>query len=138
MTGNFHERFRESDVEPPSERATGIVFACVAFLIAALSYANPVAATAALAVSAAFALTSWLRPGLLAPLNRAWFRLSLILNRLVNPVVMLLIYAAAIVPTGLVMQALRDPLGAKRVTGRASYWSKRERDAAGGSMSNQF
>ncbi len=138
MTNNFHEHFRESEVAPPSERATGIVFACVALLIAAFTYTNPFVAAPALALSAAFALTSWLKPAWLAPLNRAWFRLSLLLNRVVNPIVMLLIYAVAIVPTGLIMQALRDPLSARPARGRASYWHERDPDEARSTMSNQF
>jgi len=138
LSNNFHEHFRDTEVIPPSERATGIVFACVALLVAAFSYATPTVAGPALAVSAAFALTSWLRPAFLAPLNRAWFRLSLLLNRVVNPVVMLLIYSVAIVPAGLVMQVLRDPLAAKRPRERSSYWRDRDPIEVGGTMSNQF
>jgi Mn2+/Fe2+ NRAMP family transporter len=138
LTSNFHEHFRESEVAPPSERATGIVFACVALLIAAFAYSNPFIVGPALALSAAFALTSWLKPALLAPLNRAWFRLSLLLNRVVNPIVMLLIYAVAIVPTGLIMQALRDPLSTKPQRGTDSYWQVRDPDENRSTMSNQF
>ncbi len=136
--GDFHERYADAAPAPPSDRSTGLVFAGVAALIAVLSRANPAIAVPALIASLAFALASWLRPGLLAPLNRAWFRLSLLLNRVVSPLVMLLLYALAIVPAGLLMQRLRDPLGASRAPGSATYWSARGSEAAPGSMINQF
>ena len=138
VKGNFHESFRDAPPAPPSARATGLVFAAVALIVAALFYGSPKVWGTALVLAVAFALTSWLRPGLLEPLNRAWFRLSLLLNRIVNPLVMALIYLVAIVPSGLIMQLLRDPLGAKRSPERTTYWSERKPSGENQSMTQQF
>ena len=89
------------------------------------------------AASAATLATAFLAPAWLAPLNRAWFKLALLLNRVVSPVVMFVIYAGVIVPFGLVMQLLRDPLAAKRPE-RASHWIDRSQSSPMTSMRDQF
>lgn len=139
MARNFHEAYQQGEVPPPSERSTGIVFACVALVVGAFFYSNLTVLGICLALAAAFGLVSWLRPKLLGPLNYIWFRFSLLLHRIVNPVVMLLMYVVAIFPFGMVMQLFRDPLRAKPDKDLASYWIEKpadEREKA--SMNNQF
>lgn len=139
MSRNFHEEYRHEDVEPPSERSTGLVFACVALIIGAFFYDNLVVLASWWAVAAVLALVSWRIPKLLGPLNRVWFRFSLLLYRVVNPVVMLLMYVVAIIPFGLIMQLIRDPLRAKPRKELTSYWvEKPAEDREKTSMTNQF
>jgi hypothetical protein len=57
----------------------------------------------------------------------------------VNPIVMGLLYVVAIVPFGLVMQLLRDPLVRKRRPVAATYWvDLTATDEPKSSMKNQF
>jgi hypothetical protein len=66
-------------------------------------------------------------PARLAPLNRAWTRLGLILFKVVNPVVLGLIYLTTIVPIGVFMRLTgRDLLDLKLDRQAASYWVVRE------------
>ena len=139
MARNFHEEYRHEDVPPPSERSTGFVFACVALIIGAFFYDDLMVLALCWAVAAVLALVSWRVPKLLGPLNRIWFRFSLLLHRIVNPVVMLLMYVVAIIPFGMVMQLIRDPLRAKPGKGLESYWiEKPAEDREKTSMTNQF
>ncbi len=138
MRGNFYERYNEEEAAPPSERATGVVFACFSALIGAFAYGNIAISATAWIVAVAFALLSWLAPQTLGPLNRAWFSFSLALNRIVSPIVMLAVYLVAIVPIGLAMQLVRDPLRAKRAGARSSYWIARDDEDHKSSMTNQF
>ncbi len=138
--GRHHERLDDTPPPMPSERATGLIFATVS-MIAALLLRHFPATTWTLAASSLGFLTlalAW--PGALAPLSRAWFRLALLLNRFISPVVMFAIYATAIVPSGLIMQRLRDPLQPKRRGDRQSYWIERAADAgpSSSSMRDQF
>ena len=66
-------------------------------------------------------------PARLAPLNRAWTRLGLLLFKVVNPVVLGLIYLTTIVPIGLPMRLRRRDLLSLRSTGRprATGWCGR-------------
>ena len=94
----------------------------------------------AFGVAGAFLAVALVRPAWLAPFNRAWFKFGLLLQRVVNPLVMAVIYFAVVTPTGLVMRALgKDPLRLRYDPDAESYWIHRdppgpERE----SMKNQF
>jgi len=139
MAKNFHEQFEGEVVEPPSERSTGFVFAGVSLIAAVLWRDDPAVLTGLIALAGGFVVSSLARPSLLRPLNLAWFRLSLVLNRIMSPVILFVLFAVAIVPFGLVMQMVRDPLRKKRPAEAASNWEVREAGApARSSMRNQF
>ena len=93
-----------------------------------------------LIVAIAFAVVALSYPRLLAPLNRIWFRLGVALHRVINPIVMSLIYYCAVVPTGLILKLLgKDPLRLALDRQAASYWIVRKPPGpAPGSMSKQF
>jgi len=92
------------------------------------------------AVALVFLTIAWRTPRLLAPLNRVWFRLGLLLHHAINPVVMGLLYGAAIIPIGLFLRASgKDLLRLKRDHAAKTYWISREPPGpARGSMSKQF
>jgi Saxitoxin biosynthesis operon protein SxtJ len=65
-------------------------------------------------------------PARLAPLNRAWTQLGLLLFKVVNPVVLGVIYLTTVVPIGLTMRLMgRDLLNLKLDRQAASYWVMR-------------
>ncbi|MBM3559120.1 MAG: hypothetical protein FJX53_04390 [Alphaproteobacteria bacterium] len=67
---------------------------------------------------------SW--PAALAPLNRLWTQLGLLLFHIVNPIVMGAVFFVAVAPTGLIMRALgKDILRLRRDPAAASYWIAR-------------
>lgn len=131
----------KDDVQIGSEKGFGIVFAVV-FLIVAL-WPLPFGGTVrlwALAVAAALVGIAYLVPRLLRPFNLVWFRFGLLLHKIVNPVVMGLIFFGAVLPTGLLMRLFgKDPLRLGFDKDAASYWI--DRDPPGpdpSSMRNQF
>jgi len=125
----IHEDYhRDDEVKGSSDRAFGLVFAVVFALLGLwplLGGAGP--RIWALAVAASFVLPALLRPGLLAPMNRLWLKLGLLLHRIVTPLVMGLIFYTTVTPIGLAMRlAGKDPLGRRFEAGRTSYWIERE------------
>lgn len=139
MKKNFHEAFTEGEIELPSDRSTGIVFAVVALIAAYFLRAIQPAMLTALALSAAFAVVSFAYPSILRPLNIAWFRFSLLLNRIISPLVMGLIFFLVILPFGLMMRVWRDPLLKKPKKDRETYWIPRtQAEGENTSMKNQF
>jgi len=141
MHKNFHESFGHSAaVEPPSERSTGLVFACVALVVAVLWRHTPTVLWTSVGVAAALAGVGLVAPRLLKPLNLLWFRFGLLLHRVVNPLVMLAMFAVVFVPGGLIMRLRHDPLRSRPARGPgASYWIERQPGPKGaGSMANQF
>ena len=140
--GGLHEDLaRDEEVIGASDRGFGLTLAAVCGLVGAVrlgfGYDHAVWWLGAAAVALGFALV---RPTALAPLNRVWLRLGLLLYKVVNPVVMGLVFFTTVVPIGLVMRALgKDPLRLKRDPDAASYWIARDPPGpAPDTMKNQF
>lgn len=138
MASNFHEQYEQHEAPLPSERSTGLVFAAVALIVAWLWRANATALYGALTAAVAFAAVSLLAPRLLRPLNIAWMKLAMLLNRIMSPVIMAVLFLIAIVPAGLIMQLCRDPLRRRRPKSAETYWIERQTLSPPGSMTNQF
>jgi hypothetical protein len=105
-----------------------VVFAVVFLLIAArplLSGAGP--RWWSVGVSAAFAAVALLSPGLLAPLNRQWIKLGLLLGKVVSPIALGVLFFGIVSPIGAVIRLTGgDPLRLKRNAAAKSYWLPRE------------
>ena len=93
-----------------------------------------------LAIAAAFAVVAFIRPGLLTPLNKLWTKFGLIIHRVVNPIVMGLVFYLTITPMGLVMRLFgKDLLNLKLDPNRKSYWIERQPPGpAPDTMKHQF
>ncbi|MGH6931334.1 MAG: SxtJ family membrane protein [Dongiaceae bacterium] len=145
MTGSHsdsHEDFdREEDVAHSSNRSFGLTFTAVFLVLAALSWWRdgdlwPYFGGIALGFLAAALLV----PNVLARLNRLWARFGLLLHRVVNPVVMGLLFFLTITPIGLVMRlAGKDFLRLRFDPAAPSYWIDRVPPGpAPESMRNQY
>jgi hypothetical protein len=140
MPNNFHESLsRERAIEIGSNRSFGFVMAVACLVIAGLGFWAgstrwPIWVVAALA----FTSTAWLWPSLLYPLNRAWFRLGLVLHRIVNPLVMGLLFFVVVTPIGLLMRLCgKRPLGLEFRRDATSYWVMRDKSQPG-PMAKQY
>jgi Saxitoxin biosynthesis operon protein SxtJ len=137
-----HEDFsRKEDIKPSSDRSFGLVIATVFLLITfwPLIRAEPVRWWA-LAVAAVFAALALLWTAALAPLNKCWTKLGVLLYRIVSPIVLGLLFYVIVTPVALLMRVLgKDPLRLRREPDAASYWIDRmPREPAPESMKNQF
>jgi hypothetical protein len=140
-----HELYSARDIQAgPSNRNFGYTVGAVLCLIglyrwwfhAASAVSTPLIASVGLIlIASAFAT-----PNLLAPFNRAWTKLGLLLARAMNPVVMFVIFAVAIMPFAFVMRLFgRDALRLKLDPAAKTYWITRERvQEAESNMKDQF
>jgi Saxitoxin biosynthesis operon protein SxtJ len=124
-----------------SNRTFGLVFAAVFGIIALWPLmAGAMPRLWALLVALGFLAVALIAPRLLSPLNLAWFYVGLALHRVVNPIVMAVIYYGTVAPVGLILRVRgKDLLRLKRDPDAESYWI--ERDPPGpprGSMTKQF
>ena len=137
-----HEDFsREGAVQGSSDRAFGLTFAAVfTFLALWPLVRHRPARSWALAVAVVFLLLALLRPRVLGPLNRLWLRLGLLLQRLVTPVVMALLFYGTVTPIALVLRLWgKDLLRLSVDRGADSYWlERRPPGPAPDTMRNQF
>lgn len=132
MSDNFHETYERGEpIAMPSDKSTGLVLAG-ALVIAAVLFRNTAAiALPASAVAVTLGTLALLKPSVLAPVTLGWFRLGLLLNKIVSPIILFALFAVVIVPYGLAMQLVRDPLRRRaRRSGTASYWIARDATAS--------
>jgi hypothetical protein len=141
MNQSTHENFnREEASAPGSDRTFGLVMAAALALVGVINFWHhgrvwPWELTAAVLLLAA----AWLKPPLLHPLNRLWMKLGLLLHRIVNPIVMGLLFYGTIWPTGLVMRMRgRDLLRLRREPSANTYWIARPPGPKPETMRDQF
>lgn len=119
---------RDEHIAPGSERSFALVMVSALVLFALLNWWHGGGLWPWLIATAAFfgvAGLCW--PSTLKPLHLIWFKLGLLLHKLVNPIIMGLIFYGAVLPTGLVMKGLgKDPLSLKLEPERDSYWIVRQ------------
>ena len=78
-------------------------------------------------LSAAFLTATLLRPTLLTPLNRAWFKLGLALNKIANPIVMGVLFFGAVTPLGWFLRKRGDDLLRLKLKPEdETYWIERQ------------
>jgi len=111
----------------PSERNFGFTMAAVFALIGGIGlYRGSTYTLPWLCIATVFAgLTLW-RPRSLQLANRAWLSLGLLMYRVVNPVIMAILFFGVILPIGLVMRLFgKDFLNLARDTSSPTYWLPR-------------
>jgi hypothetical protein len=117
-----------SEVKLPSNRSFGTLFVVVFAVIGGLSWWNGGSWYPYwIALSAVTGVVTLLAPAWLTPFNRAWMKLAEILNRIVSPIVLGVLFFVVMLPFGLVMRiAGRDPLRRRYEPAARSYWIPRE------------
>ena len=124
-----HERLvRDEEIQGSSNRSFGLLFAVVFAVVGLWPLIHGDAPRLwPLGLALAFLVVASLRPALLSPLNRLWTRFGLLLHRVVNPIIMALLFFSTVTPTGLVMRLLgKDPLRLRFQPEAKSYWIARQ------------
>jgi hypothetical protein len=138
----LHEIFdREEEVTGSSDRGFGFVFAGFFTLVAIVRWWKEQGGAGWFAAAAlAMLLIALARPSLLAPFNRLWTKLALLLSKIMNPIIMGILFFLVVAPIGLLMRLTgKRPLALEFDPAAKSYWI--ERSPPGplpGSMKNQF
>lgn len=145
MANAGHEAMEDHhEVEGPSDRSFGLTVGGILLAIGLVRLfvfdAGTTSTIALMAPGALLVLLALIRPALLGPLNTAWAKLGLLLARIVNPIIMGLMYFLIFVPLGLAMKLCgRDALRMKRPVGQDTYWIERSADGFDPeTMKNQF
>jgi predicted membrane metal-binding protein len=141
-TSQLHEDFsREEHVKAGSDRGFGYVFAGVFGIVTAISlWRSGTTWHWSLPLAAAFLVVALVYPRLLAPLNRLWLKFGLLLYKVMNPLILGLLFFVTIMPIGLVMRAFgKDFLRLRLDRNARSYWIERTPPGPPPqSMRNQF
>ena len=129
MVKDTHERIETHDeIKSGSDRSFGIVFTVVFVIVALwpLTDGGPLRIWASV-VAALILGIALVRPSLLAPFNRLWFQFGLLLSKIMNPIVMGLVFYLAVTPTALIMRLRGKDLLDRRLDPAArTYWIGRD------------
>ena len=124
-----HEDFsRTHEVKASSNRSFGWVFSAFFLVVAVWPFlSGGMARWWSLWTAAALALVTVVAPRALALPNRLWLRFGLLLNRIISPVALAILFYLVVTPVGALMRALgKDNLRLRRGEADTSYWIKRE------------
>jgi len=138
---NFHESFRREEAIRGSERSFGFIIAAALVVIALVPLIrgrDP--RWFLLPIAAVFFILAQVAPRLLRPVNEAWHRFGLLLQKVVNPVIMGAIFAIGIIPTGIMLRLTgKDPMRRKFDPQAETYWILRNPPGPPpATMKNQF
>lgn len=127
-SAGLHEDYQRSGrIRSGSDRGFGLLFSAVFAIVAGWPLIGGDAPRWwALAVAVGLLPVALLRPALLAPFNRLWFRFGLLLHRIVSPVVLGLLFFLTVTPVALIMRVLgKDPLRLRMEPDASTYWIER-------------
>jgi hypothetical protein len=111
----------------PSNRSFGWTFTGFFLLVGAFGIwrSSPVLSWL-FALAGLFAVITLTRAQWLEPLNRAWMKFGALMNAVVSPVILGLIFFGVFTPTGMVMRLIgRDAMCRRFDPAAKSYWVKR-------------
>ena len=133
MATGLHEEFaRDERIAPASNKRFGLVVGAILLAIGGVrawlhGEFGPFSGSLA-GIGLVLMLAAVTFPAALAPANRGWMRLGLVLHKITNPLFLGAMYAIAIVPTGLLMRVFgADPMGLRR---KGSYWIARTKTSS--------
>jgi predicted membrane protein len=112
------------DPQTSSDRSFGIVF-CLFFLLVAL---QPIISGLsirlwAMGVSLAFVAISIFAPAILAPLNRIWTKIGLLMHAFISPITLGVLFFVVITPIGFCVRLFgKDSLRLKMDKDVSTYW----------------
>lgn len=125
----------------PSDRKFGLTIAAVLIVLGALPLISGRQPHIwLLAVAAVFGVLALAAPRLLSVANRLWYRFGLLLHAIINPVILGVLFFAAVTPVGLAMRAAGKRLLQRRFEPDSkSYWIHRNPPGPDAkSIHNQF
>lgn len=126
---------RPTAIALPSDRSFGLTFAAVFALLGGwMLWKSSPNAIVVFGIAAAFLVAALAFARVLHPLNVVWMRLGHLLNLVVSPLVMGVIFFGLLSPIAAIMRMRgRDVLQRNFDPARASYWIKREPPGPDGS-----
>ena len=125
------------DIKISSNRSFGIVFFIVFSLIALypLTYSQDIRIWSVI-ISIIFLVLGLFNPKILTPLNKLWFKLGILLGKIISPIIMGIIFFLVVTPIGLLMRLLGKDLINLKYNNNKSYWI--EKKGPKSKMKNQF
>ena len=122
-----------TDKPIPKDRSFGLLFSAIFAILAAVAWRKhwlllsfPVWSLCAFA-ALAFGTLAWLRPIWLHHLNTLWFKLAMLMSKVIEPVVMGVVFLGVLTPLAVLKRLFSKPsLALTYDASASSYWIKRD------------
>jgi hypothetical protein len=140
MSGTHEDFGREVRRSGPSDRNFGLVIsaalAAIGFL--PMRHHHPVRWWALVAAICLVLITA-IKPSLLHSANLIWMRAGFVLGKVVNPIVIALLFFLVFTPAAMILRWMKKDLLGLRINPDAdTYWVSRAQSTAASSMADQF
>ena len=125
------------DIKISSNRSFGIVFFIVFLLIALypLTHSEEIRVWSII-ISLIFLVLGLLNSKILTPLNKLWFKIGILLGKIVSPLIMGIIFFLVVTPIGLIIRLFGKDVLNLKYNNNKSYWI--EKKGPKSKMKNQF
>ena len=125
------------DIKVGSNKSFGIVFFVLFLFISIFPLINNEDIRLwSLVISLIFLVLGILNSNLLLPLNKLWFKLGILLGKIISPIIMGVIFFLVVTPIGLLMRLLGKDVLNLKFRDYQSYWI--EKTGPKSKMKNQF
>ena len=124
-------------IKVSSNRSFGIVFFVVFLIVALWPIKNNLDIRIwSLIISFIFLILGIFNSKLLSPLNKIWFKLGILLGKIISPIVMGIIFFTVVTPTAIILKIFKKDVLSLKKNKSNSYWKKKTHYKT--SMKNQF
>ncbi len=129
---------KKNDIKISSNRSFGIVFFLFFLIVSLWPILNEEQIRIwALIISLIFLVLGIINSNILSPLNKAWFKLGILLGNFISPIVMGIIFFLVVTPIGIIMRISgKNLLRLNRKKIKNTYWQNKEIYKS--TMKNQF
>ena len=112
----------------PSNKNFGVTFFLVFLIVSIIFYFYNFSFfyyTTTILIGLIFLIISFSKPKILQPLNLIWYKFSILLSKIITPIIMLILYTIMFIPIGFYKKIFtKNYLGIKFEKNKDSYWSK--------------
>ena len=128
---------KKNNIKISSNKSFGIVFFVFFLIVSFYPILNESEMRLwALVISIIFLVLGLLNSNILTPLNKVWFKIGILLGKIVSPIVMGVIFFIVVTPISLIMRLLgKDVLNIKK-NKKETYWIQKTGPKS--KMKNQF
>lgn len=130
----------DTSAKQPSNRSFGIFFSSILFIACLLSFVKQSNFTFFIFSIATISLViTLIKPIFFLPLKRFWLKLGSVIQSIMTPLILGIIFYLVIFPTALLMRLFgKRPLSLKACAKQHSYWIERSKLEPQDDMRNQF
>jgi large-conductance mechanosensitive channel len=112
-----------TNIKINTNRSFGLVFSVIFLLITIYVFINNGFLNLYLiTISCLMAILGFLNSNLLTPLNKAWFRFGIFLGKIMNPIIMGVIFFFIVTPISVILRLMKKDILNLKYSNKKTYW----------------